>query len=44
MAKKKKVKRVYKNGFNLLETYPIEFSKEVETLKYDGHVEVFDFS
>ncbi len=43
MAKKKKVKRVYKNGFNLLETYPIEFSKEVETVKYDGTTETFDF-
>jgi Na+-translocating ferredoxin:NAD+ oxidoreductase RnfC subunit len=43
MAKKKKVKRVYKNGFNLLEAYPIEFSKEVKTIKYGGHVEAFDF-
>jgi len=43
MAKKKKVKRVYKNGFNLLEIYPIEFSKKVGTIKYDGHVETFDF-
>ncbi len=43
MAKKKKVKRVYKNGFNLLEAYPIEFAEKVETIKYDGHVETFDF-
>jgi Na+-transporting NADH:ubiquinone oxidoreductase subunit NqrA len=43
MAKKKKVKKTYKNGFNLLETYPIEFSKEVETVKYDGTAETFDF-
>jgi len=43
MAKKKKVKKTYKNGFNLLETYPIEFSKEVETVKYDGTVKTFDF-
>jgi Na+-translocating ferredoxin:NAD+ oxidoreductase RnfC subunit len=43
MTKKKKVKKIYKNGFNLLETYPIEFSKKVGTIKYDGHVETFDF-
>jgi Na+-transporting NADH:ubiquinone oxidoreductase subunit NqrA len=43
MAKKKKVKKIYKNGFNLLEAYPIEFAEKVETIKYDGHVEAFDF-
>jgi len=43
MAKKKKVKKIYKNGFNLLEAYPIEFSKKVETVKYDGPAETFDF-
>ncbi len=44
MAKEKKSKKVYKNGFNLLETYPIEFSEKVGTVKYDGPIETFDFS
>ncbi len=44
MAKEKKSKKVYKNGFNLLETYPVEFSEKVGTVKYDGPIETFDFS
>ncbi len=44
MAKEKKSKKVYKNGFNLLETYPVEFSERVETVRYDGPIETFDFT
>ncbi len=44
MAKEKKSKKVYKNGFNLLETYPIEFSEKVETVRYVGPAEAFVFT
>ncbi len=43
MAGKNKIKNVYKNGFNLLDTYPIEFSETVETIEYDGDIQPFDF-
>ena len=37
-------KMVYKNGFNLLDAYPIKFSDTVETVKYTGDIIAFDFS
>lgn len=43
MDKKKKDKKVYKNGFNLIEAYPINFSGTVETIEYDGTTEAFTF-
>lgn len=43
MASKKRNKNVYKNGFNLLDTYPIEFSEGIETVEYNGDVDPFVF-
>ena len=43
MIKKKKGKKVFKNGFNLLEAYPVKFSEKVETIEYDMPSETFDF-
>ncbi|MFQ5965881.1 MAG: hypothetical protein ACE5KZ_16555, partial [Candidatus Scalinduaceae bacterium] len=44
MVEKKKGKKVYKNGFNLIEAYPIKFSKNPVSIKYDGPAENFKFS
>ncbi len=44
MVEKKKNKKVYKNGFNLIETYPVKFSETVILVKYDGPVDNFTFS
>ncbi|MDR4497519.1 MAG: hypothetical protein MRK02_06300 [Candidatus Scalindua sp.] len=43
MAKTDKDKKVYKNGFNLFEAYPIQFSEKVETVPYDEPAEAFNF-
>ena len=39
----KKIKKVYKNGFNLIEAYPIRFPEIIETVEYDGAGESFEF-
>ncbi|ODS31677.1 MAG: Na+-translocating NADH-quinone reductase subunit A [Candidatus Scalindua rubra] len=44
MNKKQQYKKVYKNGFNLIEIYPIKFSETVALVKYDGPVDNFNFS
>ncbi|MGR3301497.1 MAG: hypothetical protein ACUZ8I_03230 [Candidatus Scalindua sp.] len=44
MIEKKKNKKVYKNGFNLIETYPVKFSETVILVKYDGPVDSFNFA
>jgi Na+-translocating ferredoxin:NAD+ oxidoreductase subunit C len=44
LNKKKEYKKVYKNGFNLIETYPVKFPETVVLVKYDGPVDSFNFS
>ncbi|KAA3593482.1 MAG: hypothetical protein D8M57_00470 [Candidatus Scalindua sp. AMX11] len=41
MKKSKSDKKVYKKGFNLIEAYPITFSKKVEPVIYDDTAETF---
>jgi len=38
------MKKAYKKGFNLIETYPVKFSEAVILVKYDGPVNNFSFS
>ena len=43
MIEKKKNKKAYKKGLNLLEVYPTKFSESVVFVKYDGPVDNFSF-
>jgi Na+-transporting NADH:ubiquinone oxidoreductase subunit NqrA len=44
MIEKKKNKKAYKKGFNLIETYPVEFSETIVFVKHNGPVDNFSFS
>ena len=44
MVEKKKNKKVYKNGFNLIETYPVKFSETIVFVKHNGPVDSFNRS
>ena len=35
---------VYKKGFDLIKTYPTEFSEEIVSVRYSGQTENFSFS
>ena len=42
--KKKRMKKAYKKGFNLIKAYPTEFSKKIVSVRYSGRTENFSFS
>ena len=44
MVEKKKNKKAYKKGFNLIETYPVKFSETIVFVKHNGPVDNFSFS
>ena len=44
MTKKKRMKKAYKKGFNLIETYPVKFSETIVFVKHNGPVDNFSFS
>lgn len=44
MPGKKKIKNVYKKGFNLIDAFPMEFPEIIETIEYDGEAVPFNFS
>ncbi len=38
------MKKAYKNGFNLIETYPVKFSETIIFVKHNGPVDSFNFA
>ncbi len=44
MVENKKNKKVYKKGFNLIETYPVKFSETIVFVKHNGQVDSFNFA
>ncbi len=44
MIKKKKLKKRYKKGLNLIKAFPIEFSENILSIRHSGQTDNFSFS